>query len=248
MTGNDGRAEPLVLCYHAIGEAWPSSVAPSRLREHVQLLLSRGYEPARFVDVVTAANTRRLFAVTFDDAYLSVLERAYPVLEALGVPATVFVVTDLAGYGGPVAWAGLRESGVSDDPIVRRTLRWSQLHDLQQAGWEIGSHTCSHPHLPRLDDGALARELEESRAACIAALGACRSIAYPYGDFDDRVLSAAAAAGYTAGCSLSVHTAGPLAWPRIGVYGVDSPARFRLKVSRAALRARRALARRKTAG
>ena len=65
---------------------------------------------------------------------------------------------------------------------------------------------------------------------------------------DDRVLSAAAAAGYTAGCSLSVHTAGPLAWPRIGVYGVDSPARFRLKVSRAALRARRALARRKTAG
>jgi peptidoglycan/xylan/chitin deacetylase (PgdA/CDA1 family) len=38
-------------------------------------------------------------AVTFDDGYRDVLLRAHPVLEALGIPATVFVPTGYAGSG-----------------------------------------------------------------------------------------------------------------------------------------------------
>jgi peptidoglycan/xylan/chitin deacetylase (PgdA/CDA1 family) len=239
------QGESLVLCYHAIGEAWSSSVSAERLRHHVEFLLRRGYEPRRFIDVVTSQDGTRSFAITFDDAYTSVLERAFPVLEALAVPGTVFVVTDFADAGRPVEWAGLVEAGVAEDPTVRRSLTWEQLGDLQRAGWEIGSHTCSHPHLPQLDDVALAWELGESRAACERALGVpCRSIAYPYGDLDDRVVAATEVAGYDAGCSLSVFTSGALAWPRVGVYGADRNTRFRAKVSPAVLTVRRALARR----
>jgi peptidoglycan/xylan/chitin deacetylase (PgdA/CDA1 family) len=237
-------SEPVVLCYHAIGESWPAAVAPARLREHVALLLGRGYAPMTFAGVVTAPRPVKAFAVTFDDAYASVVERAFPVLAELGVPATVFAVTSFADDGRPLEWPGLLESGVSATAESRAGLTWDQLGRLADSGWEVGSHTVTHPRLTELDDGELEAELRDSRAAFARALGEpCRSIAYPYGAVDDRVARAAAAAGYEAGCSLSILTSGSLAWPRIGVYGVDSPTRFRLKVSPTVLRVRRALAR-----
>lgn len=234
--------DAVVLCYHAIGEGWSASVSPDRLRQHVELLLRRRYRPATFSDVVHFEHSKRTFAVTFDDAWTSVLERAFPVLAQLGVPATVFAVTTFADDGGRLDWPGLTESGVNPTAKGRRSLTWAQLAELAEAGWEVGSHTCTHPRLTQLDNASLDRELRESRSACARALGRpCRSIAYPYGDFDARVLEAAAAAGYDAGCSLSVSTRGPLAWPRVGVYGLDTPLRFRLKVSPLVLGARRAL-------
>ena len=71
------------------------------------------------------------------------------------------------------------------------------LAELADAGWEVGSHTRSHPRLPQVDDAALARELGDSRELIAERLGRpCESIAYPYGDFDERVVRATAAAGY----------------------------------------------------
>ncbi len=186
---------------------------------------------------------RKIFAVTFDDAYVSILHNAFPVLADVDVPGTVFVVTALAEAGLPLEWPGMEEAGAGVDPKELRSLSWEQLDRLAQAGWEVGSHTCTHPRLTQLDDELLERELHDSRAACTRALARpCRAIAYPYGDLDDRVIAAAAAAGYEAGCSLSVATSGRLAWPRVGVYRVDSPARFRLKISPVTLGARRVLA------
>lgn len=236
-------SERLVLCYHAIGESWSSSVSTDSLAKHVDILLRRGYEAVTFVDAVGSTDSRPLFAVTFDDAHASVLERAFPTLATLGVPATVFAVTSFAEDGRPLEWPELLESGVSGDPAARASLAWPELRRLAEAGWEIGSHTCTHPRLTRLDDESLEHELRASREACARGVGqTCRSIAYPYGDLDARVLEAAARAGYEAGCSLSVSTSGALAWPRIGVYGLDSGLRFRLKVSASVLRARRLLA------
>jgi peptidoglycan/xylan/chitin deacetylase (PgdA/CDA1 family) len=62
----------------------------------------------------------------------------------------------------------------------------------------------------------------------------CRSIAYPYGDVDARVIAAARAAGYDVGASLPKRfgSRDPLDWPRVGVYHVDDLRRFKLKVSR----------------
>jgi peptidoglycan/xylan/chitin deacetylase (PgdA/CDA1 family) len=233
----------LVLCYHAIGDTWPASVPGTRLHEQVELLLRRGYEGVTFTEAATSPPERKRFALTFDDAYVSVLERAFPVLDGLGVPGTVFVVTAFAEEGLRLDWPGMEEWGAGADPDELRSLSWSQLEQLVQSGWEVGSHTHTHPYLTQLADDALARELRESRETCERALGRpCRSIAYPYGDVDDRVAAAAAAAGYEAGCSLSVATSGPLLWPRVGVYAIDSSARFRLKISPVTLGVRRALA------
>jgi peptidoglycan/xylan/chitin deacetylase (PgdA/CDA1 family) len=172
--------------------------------------------------------------VTFDDAFLSVLEVAEPVLSSLGLPGTVFAVTDFADSGQPLSWPGIEEWRGSPHDAELRGLDWGALRDLARRGWEIGSHTCSHPYLTRLDDVALSRELQASRRACERELGQpCLSLAYPYGDVDQRVVAATGSAGYTAGASLPSRptVASALAWPRVGVYNIDSLRRFRVKVS-----------------
>jgi peptidoglycan/xylan/chitin deacetylase (PgdA/CDA1 family) len=55
-------------------------------------------ELAQALDMGTAAG-RPLAALTFDDGYLDVYEHARPLLARKGIPAAVFVVTDLVGTG-----------------------------------------------------------------------------------------------------------------------------------------------------
>ena len=227
-------SDVLVLSYHAVSERWPAalSVTPARFEAQLEHLLARGYRGTTFSGAVRGGGDRVL-AVTFDDGYRSVLDRALPVLSRLGVPATVFVPTDFPG-GGPMAWPGIDGwLGTEHEPELV-PLSWDDLRGLAGAGWEIGSHACSHPHLTRLGDAELERELVESRRRLEAELGvACRSLAYPYGDHDDRVLAAAAAAGYEAACTVPrrLTAPAPLAWPRVGVYHGNGRLAFRAKVS-----------------
>ena len=228
----------LVLCYHAVSESWPAdlSVTPERLERQLGLMVRSGYRGAPFHEAVTAPPHARTLAVTFDDAYRSVLELAAPILRRLGLPGSVFVATDHAGSERPMSWPGIDQwlDGSHAGEMV--PMSWEELDGLAAEGWEIGSHTRSHPRLTQLDDATLAAELRGSREDCEARLGRpCRSIAYPYGDVDVRVVAAARAAGYAAGAALPprLHAgADRLEWPRIGVYCGDTDWRFRLKVSR----------------
>ena len=78
----------LVLCYHALSDRWPAalSTTPERFEQQLQHLLGRGYEPATFTSAVKDPPASRTLAVTFDDAYRSVLELAYPIMDRLGIP------------------------------------------------------------------------------------------------------------------------------------------------------------------
>lgn len=122
-----------------------------------------------------------VFTITFDDGSRSQLERGYPVLESLGVPGVLFFVTGRAGR----RFAG------------ERLLRAAELRELASAGWEIGSHTVSHPRLAkdgetRLSPEALTSELADSRR-WLRDLGfPARSFAYPYGRYNAEVERAAA--------------------------------------------------------
>jgi peptidoglycan/xylan/chitin deacetylase (PgdA/CDA1 family) len=241
---NGASASTLVLEYHAVSDTWPAplAVTSSQLRRQLEWLVARGYTGATFSDAVASREAVRTVAVTFDDAYLSVFEHARPILAALGLPGTVFVVTDFADDGRPLHWQRSADwrGGPYEDEL--RGMTWSQLAELADSGWEVGSHTRTHPRLTELPDDDLERELRQSRAACEQALGRpCSSLAYPYGDVDARVARAAAEAGYAAAATEALGPAEPLMWPRVGIYRADSLARFRLKVSPRIQRVRRAL-------
>lgn len=227
----------LVLCYHAISPAWPAelSVTPANFERQVHTLLERGYVGTTFSEAVAGAAAPKTVALTFDDGYRSVLDRALPILRRLGLPATLFVSTNFVDTAQPLVWPGIDRWLDSPHHAELFGLSWEELRYLADEGWEIGSHTCSHPRLPQLDDAALAAELEGSRAICERRLGQpCRSIAYPYGNVDARVMAATRTAGYSAAAALphaGWHHHDPLRWPRVGVYHDHGERRFKRGIS-----------------
>jgi len=169
--------------------------------------------------------------VTFDDAFRNITG-ALELLASLGVPATIFVCTDLAEAGDPLRvdeLAGARAAPEQDAP----TLTWRALRDLAASGVGVGSHTCSHPHLTRISDAELHRELRDSRARVEDELGQpCGYLAYPYGEHDARVRAAASSAGYLAAFAQTVGVNGRYAIYRSSVYRSDALWRMRLKTTR----------------
>jgi peptidoglycan/xylan/chitin deacetylase (PgdA/CDA1 family) len=232
----------LVLCYHAVSADWPAelSITPERLERHLHQLRAWGFEGATFTQAVEAPPARRTVALTFDDAYRSVVTRALPILSEAGFPATVFAPTDHVGSERPMAWPGIDrwQDGPHEPELLPAS--WNELGELVDAGWEVGSHTCSHPRLTTLGDDDLHRELERSRAEVMRRIGSCPAIAYPYGDVDARVVAAARSCGYRAAAALPGPTGRPtpLEWPRVGVYHKDAAWRFRLKAGPVARRVR----------
>jgi peptidoglycan/xylan/chitin deacetylase (PgdA/CDA1 family) len=228
-------SDVLVLSYHAVSDSWPSpyAVSAAELDEQVEYLLDRGYRATTFTRALTEPVGERTLAITFDDAYHSVAERALPVLERLEVPATVFACTAFLGTPGPMRldmdeWLG----GPHEDEL--RAMSWEQLAGLAEAGWEVGSHTRSHPRLTHTDDGELTDELAGSRADLQDRLGLAPSaVAYPFGDTDRRVMRAADDAGYSVGGAvLGVSSrSGLLAWPRVRIVRGDAGWPFRLRTS-----------------
>ena len=161
----------LVLCYHAVSDEWPAalSVTSAALRGQLERLLRKGWTPSTFTDAVARASGDRTLAVTFDDAFASVGSLAAPILADLGVPATVFVPTDWPG--ARMRWPGIDHWAATPHAHELQAMTWDELRALAADGWEIASHTCSHPRLSGLDDDAIHRELTTSRAVCEREIG-----------------------------------------------------------------------------
>lgn len=230
----------IALGYHGVSERWPSplAVTPEMLRRQVDFLLQRGYRPAT-VTQATRTPGEPLLVVTFDDALASVYDLAFPILQELGVVATVYVPTNPILSGTPMAWPEVAEHLDGEHAAELNGMTLEQLREVADAGWEIGAHTRSHPWLPKLDATTLRDELVRSRAELRLALRIpCDSLAYPFGAHDDRVVAATRAAGYANAVTLP-RRLDP--WPapgqdqlrlsRIGIYRVDDMRRFRLKVA-----------------
>jgi peptidoglycan/xylan/chitin deacetylase (PgdA/CDA1 family) len=239
-------ARVLNVAYHAVSSTWrsPLAIDEEALAQQLSLLARRGY-----VGLTAAEAERRRHAgtlpsrtvvITFDDGFRSVL-RALPVLERLGFPATIFVVTAFVDSGNPLWWSGIQPSAAASHNGELTPLNWSDLESLQAMGWEIGSHTLSHALLPDLPDASLRRELRESRRRIADALGRCDTLAYPYGRADARVVAEAATAGYAAAFALGrVHRPDqPFHRPRLEPAVRGGTPRLRLQLSPLAERVRR---------
>ncbi len=185
----------------------------------------------------------RSVVVTFDDGYTSTL-RAVPILEEFGFPGTVFVVTNFVESGAPLSWKGIEQWLRPETVGELRSLSWLELEQLATSGWEVGSHTLTHPLLTGTNDQSLSDELLQSRAVIERRLGRCSSIAYPYGVADQRVAEAARRAGYEVGCTLTfTHSVDePLRRPRIGMGATGSRIRLAARFSRLGEAARRSRA------
>src|ERR1700730_8431560 len=118
--------------------------------------------------------TVRYVAVTFDDGSETVLTNAFPELERRQIPFTVFMITGM--FGQSVSWERSPERLMSVDEL--RKLSKSDLVT-------IGSHTVSHPMLPRLVDSSALAELRNSKEQLQALIGREVTLfCFPYGGFN----------------------------------------------------------------
>jgi peptidoglycan/xylan/chitin deacetylase (PgdA/CDA1 family) len=239
---------PLVLCYHAVSDTWPHqlSVTPEALEAQLQLLLRHGYRPVTVAEAVSGSG--KLLHVTFDDAFTSV-QQALPILERLGVPATVFACTGYADDPRPLSVTELADE-LHTHADELRTMSWGELRELDgRDGIEVEAHTVSHPHLPALSDEELEEELTASKRRLEEELDRpCRFLAYPFGDCDDRVRAATRSAGYEAAFGLPGDPTGNDRFDlfRVGVWRRDGARKVAFKARPAvrsplAVRLRRAL-------
>lgn len=97
---------PFVVGYHRTVDQMPDdpkATIPSlcitvKMLERQLDWIGRRYKFVSLDDLERASRgTQPVAAVTFDDGYQDFYELAYPLLKRKGIPATVFVVTDLIG-------------------------------------------------------------------------------------------------------------------------------------------------------
>ncbi len=154
--------------------------------------------------------------ITFDDCYQESIDYAIPILKSNGFKAVFFVPTDCVG--GQSHWL-MPEIGC-EFPVIG----WDTVKFLETNGFQVGSHSKTHPDLTELTPEDCYKELAESRKVLEEHLGhEVAHLAYPYGLFNDAVKSSAAKAGYNTVCSVIERFArredDPLALPRINVLG-----------------------------
>ena len=122
---------------------------------------------------------KRHIVCTFDDGYVGLLQNAMPIMQQYGFTATVFVCTDYIGQ--PNDWN-------YKDKKKRLHMSFEELTELQEHGWEIGSHGVTHRSLLRLNDEEIIYELSESKRILEEKFGPIISYAYPYGDYSNYIM------------------------------------------------------------
>jgi peptidoglycan/xylan/chitin deacetylase (PgdA/CDA1 family) len=212
------RARIPILMYHVVSAAAPGTPYPQlwvsrgRFAAEMTALRRAGYHAIPLAAAVDAWRRggplpRRPVVVTFDDGYRSDYTHAAPVLRRLGWPG----VLNLALHN-------VRPGDITEAE-VRRLIDW---------GWEIDSHTLTHPDLTTLPPAALRHELVGSREEIQRRFGQpARFFCYPAGRYDAGVVAAVRAAGYQAATTEDdgLGSAGRrFTLPRIRVNGTDTAA------------------------
>lgn len=226
-----------ILMYHMIAAPQSRSEAryacpPARFRQHMRFLRTRGYQPVALRDFDRYASgaapiPHKAVAVTFDDGFRDNYEQALPILQEYAIPATLFMVSGLAGQQN--RWM----NGVGYP--ARAMLSWTQVREMSEAGVEIGGHTVNHARLPELPVERVRSEILDCKRMIEDRIGReVGSFAYPYGLFSDAAQEAVAAAGYLRACStrsgFNRPTTDKFLLRRIEVQGSDSVRKLRQKM------------------
>jgi len=207
-----------ILMYHVLAEApadapYPNLfVSPARFRAQVRILARHGYRGVT-LDQVWAhwqhctPLPRKPVVVSFDDGFASWHRVAFPVLERRGWPGTM----------------NLALSHLNGIDVKRRWMK-----KVIRAGWELDSHTLTHPDLTTLGADALRHEVAGSRRRLRRIFHVpVHFFCYPSGRYDGRVIAAVEAAGYLGATTTIEGLATPDAryvLRRVRVNGDDTPA------------------------
>ena len=189
----DGFQTIPILTYHRFAQDCPSPLCmpAAAFRAQMRYLKDNRYHVLTADELLAFVQHRRPLPprsvlITIDDGYRSVYEIAYPILREFDFSAVLFIYTEL----------------IDVSPIA---LTWNQLAEMRRNGFAVGSHTIRHSDLtlPREgESGAefaarVENELVGSKQVLDRRLGQDTwLLAYPYGNYDPKVVASSQRAGY----------------------------------------------------
>lgn len=174
----------VIITYHPV-----KASQIGKFKKQMDMLLTIGC-PVALKDIAHLKN-RHNIAVTFDDAYQSVLENALPILQERNIPAAIFAPSGCLGQKPP--WIGNRKHSYAEEIVMTR----EQLTALPANLITIGSHTVSHINLNQADINTIKLEAVDSKSALESLLN--REITFfaaPYATFNEKHASVFMQAGY----------------------------------------------------
>lgn len=142
-------------------------------------------------------------AVTLDDGWQDNYTNAFPVLQALGLMATVYIVPSCLGERSTKAAAAGEN--------VREHLSRQQVLEMSEAGIEFGSHSLNHRLLHQLPHEEIVFEVEEAKRQIEEVTQKeCKTFAYPAGHYNKLAQQIIKEAGHIAAFSTSYGPRGPV--------------------------------------
>jgi peptidoglycan/xylan/chitin deacetylase (PgdA/CDA1 family) len=169
------------------------TVSPERFEQHMAYLATHHRVISLTQALAELKSTEKMrcaVAVTFDDGYRDNLLYALPILERYKIPATIFITTQFCDQT-------FRHPRYADT-VQPLHITWEEAKDLSRHnGITLGSHSVSHPYLPRLPNRQAEFEIGESRKLIQQKTGiAVDFFCYPSGDYGWRESGYAKHAGY----------------------------------------------------
>jgi peptidoglycan/xylan/chitin deacetylase (PgdA/CDA1 family)/glycosyltransferase involved in cell wall biosynthesis len=193
-----------VLMYHKIPDVPPATkhqifVTKDNFVKHLGYLKEHNFTPITFRDYQDFASGRRPLkefprkpiVLTFDDGYTDNYTNLLPLMQQFGYRGVLYLLGDFE--------VRYNQWDLAVDPTEPRAdiMSETQKRAFVAAGWEIGAHTLSHPHLTALPPLVAANEIIQSKAALESRLGIeMLSFAYPYGDLNADTKSLVQQAGF----------------------------------------------------
>ena len=235
-----------ILMYHRVVDATNrplprGTIDRRRFRDQLAGLLRRGFRPVALSEVAKRhaageAVPPRAFIVTFDDGYECLYETAWPVLQDLGVPATVFLVTSHLDRPNPMLFDDWLDDWRQRCPAAwGRSLTLDQCRRMQAAGLiEFGTHTHTHRRFAE-EPQTFAGELGDSLAVLRNELGVERPpLAYPFGYWTSEMAQAARQCGSPCALTTEPRSVSPgddrFSWGRFEVESYDTAGTLAVKL------------------
>lgn len=227
-----------ILMYHMVAEPGNATEArlcrrPAAFRNDMLQIRTAGYQVLPLKQVLDGVSGKvklpnKSVAITFDDGISCAFEKALPILQEYGYPATVFVVSGLIGKSND--W------GNAFGLPPRRMLTHDEIRALACSGVDIGSHTVNHVWLGKSSPDAIVNEVRDSKAVLEDIIGReVPHFAYPFGSWNPTARNAIIEAGYEGACSTQSgrnrEGSDPFLLRRSEIKGSDAPWQFRLKLT-----------------
>lgn len=188
-----------VLAYHKVDRNFEwgvTRVLPSQFSEQMRFLYQKRYKAITLSDLLKNNSYEKRVAITFDDAYEELINNAFSIMQKYSFKATIFVVTDFVG----------KENLWDVNLGFRRFnhMNWSALRNISSAGFEIGSHTHTHPDLTKISEESIRKEFSFSKKILEDKLGvSVHFVSYPFGRYSRKIKEIAYKCGYSGGVCLS---------------------------------------------